>query len=86
MPVPPHIKLLLLRKPRPCDHTQLLPDRTKRLRRIRDDDNRLLHRTPGDILGSIEQFRSIELARTAYAEEGSRGSRFLDEGEVGELF
>jgi len=74
--------LLLLREPCPCDYTQLFPDRTECLRRIGDDDDRLLYRTSSDIFRPIDQFRSIELTCTAYAEERSRGPGFLDEGKV----
>ena len=61
--------LLLLREPCPRDYAQLLPDRAERLRCIGNDNDSLLYRTPSDIFGSIDQFRSIEFPCTAYAEK-----------------
>ena len=66
-----HIPKVPLRKPRPRDNTQLLPQPPKLPRAIRNRNNSLLYRTARHILAPKQQLRSIQLLRTANAKHRS---------------
>lgn len=92
LPTPKHTlknSHIPLPKPRPRNHTQLLPQPPEPLRPLRDNDDSLLHRTPRHVRRPPQQRRRVQLPRARDAEEGCRGpgpGAGLAEGEVGEVF
>lgn len=58
-----------LRKPRRGDHRQLLPQLPDTLRIIRHNHNRLLHRRPSHVGGSVYEEIGVDLSGARDAEE-----------------